>query len=556
MSDTLRKGWLTTRDGELYAPATLVENVYTRSGKPYDERVREYIQGLQNTTNSTVANLTSKVSQHGQDIKALQGADEDLQKSLQDNIDDVNESLAQVLSKAEAAQGSVASLQSAIEDRLKNFDGSNSDKLFFIDNSNRVIAYIDNDGIHSTAVSANVFNSTDGRTELFITDNNENVIAYIDKDGVHSLNFLIQDNTGIVHNVKTVLENLQANLSNLETSMSSKIDAEAKARQEGDQALNTRLVPVEEKTENIGITANNEKDFFIVDGNEKVILRVNAAGVLSTDVKIEHKKADGTVISADLRDHEERLGTAEADLAEVDTRVTNIENGTTKVPKAIHADKANVWANKRTITLSGDVSGTANNVDGSSNISITTTVADDSHNHTEDTINLFIQADATDDDIVILSPTSNYNSVKYSGSHKQVAGTGGTHTKITYDAYGHVTSGSTPTTLAGYGITDAVSDSELADLITSRISPLEAWQDEWDEKSNVSFDENRIYFIDKNNNTIAYIDDSGLTVTNIHIKTPVVPSGSTANATGQDRSSMIFYQAKGGLISVVDTILK
>jgi hypothetical protein len=46
MSDTLRKGWLTTRDGELYAPATLVENVYTRSGKPYDERVREYIQGL------------------------------------------------------------------------------------------------------------------------------------------------------------------------------------------------------------------------------------------------------------------------------------------------------------------------------------------------------------------------------------------------------------------------------------------------------------------------------------------------------------------------------
>jgi hypothetical protein len=131
-----------------------------------------------------------------------------------------------------------------------------------------------------------------------------------------------------------------------------------------------------------------------------------------------------------------------------------------------------------------------------------------------------------------LSPTSNYNSVKYSGSHKQVAGTGGTHTKITYDAYGHVTSGSTPTTLAGYGITDAVSDSELADLITSRISPLEVWQDEWDEKSNVSFDENRIYFIDKNNNTIAYIDDSGLTVTNIHIKTPVVPSGSTANATG------------------------
>jgi hypothetical protein len=142
--------------------------------------------------------------------------------------------LAQVQNKAETTWGNVASLQSAMEDRLKNFDGSDSDKLFFIDNSDRVIAYIDNGGIHSTEVSANVFNSTDGKAELFITDKNENVIAYIDKDGVHSLNFLIQDHTGIIHNVKTVLENLQTNLSNFETSMGSKIDAEAKARQEGD----------------------------------------------------------------------------------------------------------------------------------------------------------------------------------------------------------------------------------------------------------------------------------------------------------------------------------
>ena len=356
MSDTLRKGWLTTRDGELYAPATLVENVYTRSGKPYDERVREYIQQLNGSSNSKIADLISKVNNLQETnvnlqnkLKNFDGSDSNSLYIIDNNervIMSVTEagvksteftiattgktpiSLTDAYNQAKTANDNLASLQTAIEDRLKNFDGSDSDKFFFIDNSDRIIAYIDNDGIHSTEVSANVFNSTDGRTELFITDNNENVIAYIDKDGVHSLNFLIQDNTGIVHNVKTVLENLQANLSNLETSMGSKIDAEVKARQEGDQALNTRLIPVE------------------------------------------------------------------------------------------------------------------------------------------------------------------------------------------------------------------------------------AWQDEWDEKSNVSFDENRIYFIDKNNNTIAYIDDSGLTVTNIHIKTPVVPSGSTANATGQDRSSMVFYQAKGDLISVVDTILK
>jgi hypothetical protein len=140
----------------------------------------------------------------------------------------------------------------------------------------------------------------------------------------------------------------------------------------------------------MGVTTGNEKDFFIIDGNDKVILRVNEAGVLSTDVKIEHKKADGTVISADLRNHEERLGVAEANLAEADTRVTNIENGTTVVPNAGRAYKADAWSTKRTVTLSGDVTGTANDVDGSSNISITTAVNNDSHNHTEKTVNLFI----------------------------------------------------------------------------------------------------------------------------------------------------------------------
>jgi len=37
MSEIIQKGWLTTRDGEKYAPNTLIESVFTRSGIKYDE---------------------------------------------------------------------------------------------------------------------------------------------------------------------------------------------------------------------------------------------------------------------------------------------------------------------------------------------------------------------------------------------------------------------------------------------------------------------------------------------------------------------------------------
>lgn len=45
-TEKIDQGWLYTRDGKKFAPQTLIENVATRSGKPYDERVREYLNSL------------------------------------------------------------------------------------------------------------------------------------------------------------------------------------------------------------------------------------------------------------------------------------------------------------------------------------------------------------------------------------------------------------------------------------------------------------------------------------------------------------------------------
>lgn len=76
--------------------------------------------------------------------------------------------------------------------------------------------------------------------------------------------------------------------------------------------------------------------------------------------------------------------------------------------------------------------------------------ADSGHSHT-------ITANSSDDDVIVLTGTNGTNSVSYSASHANSGVTAGTYKSVTVDAKGHVTGGSNPTTLAGYGITDAES---------------------------------------------------------------------------------------------------
>jgi hypothetical protein len=67
-------------------------------------------------------------------------------------------------------------------------------------------------------------------------------------------------------------------------------------------------------------------------------------------------------------------GSANIDLPGVNTAGNQSTSG--------NAATATAWATGRTLTLSGDVSGTSSTIDGTGNITLTATVADDSHNHT------------------------------------------------------------------------------------------------------------------------------------------------------------------------------
>jgi hypothetical protein len=158
------------------------------------------------------------------------------------------------------------------------------------------------------------------------------------------------------------------------------------------------------------------------------------------------------------------------------------------------AANATKWANARTITLNGDASGSVS-IDGSTDVTLTVAVANDSHTH------------------AFANLTSKPTTLSGYGITDAVAAntaiTAATNTKITYDAKGLVTAGTTlaatdipsldagkittgtfaigliptgttsttvslgnhthtfasltskPTTLSGYGITDAASTSDL-----------------------------------------------------------------------------------------------
>lgn len=77
-----------------------------------------------------------------------------------------------------------------------------------------------------------------------------------------------------------------------------------------------------------------------------------------------------------------------------------------------------------------------------------------SHSHT-------ITASASDDDVVVLTGSNGSNKVTYSASHADSGVTAGTYKSVTVNAKGHITAGTNPTTLSGYGITNAYTKTEV-----------------------------------------------------------------------------------------------
>ena len=128
------------------------------------------------------------------------------------------------------------------------------------------------------------------------------------------------------------------------------------------------------------------------------------------------------------------VGSGNIDLTKSDVGLSSVDNTADSAKNVLSATK---WTTARTITLSGDVSGSAS-VDGSANVTITTAVQPNSVALGTDTTGNYV-AGITQGTGITISGTAG------EGWSPTVAitnvGTAGTYTKVTTNAQGQVTSG-------------------------------------------------------------------------------------------------------------------
>ena len=244
-----------------------------------------------------------------------------------------------------------------------------------------------------------------------------------------------------------------------------------------------------------GITATTA-ELNVLDGITATTAELNYVDGVTSNIQTQ-LNAKAALASPTL------TGTPKAPTASAGTNTTQIATTafvttalSNKTSVSGNAGTATKLANARTITLDGDVSGSVS-FDGSDNVTITTTVADDSHNHTISNVdNLQANLDAK-------APLASPALVGTPTAPTATAGTNTTQiattafvttavanktsvasaTKATQDASGNVitstyatktelTNGlagkaNTATTLSGYGITNAYTKTEVDTAIAN-----------------------------------------------------------------------------------------
>lgn len=165
------------------------------------------------------------------------------------------------------------------------------------------------------------------------------------------------------------------------------------------------------------------------------------------------KKSEVIAVDGKIDTHVVRVDNPHA-VTKAQVGLGNVDNTSDSSKNVLSASKLTT---ARTITLTGDVTGSVS-FDGTANASITATIASNSVALGTDTTGNYVASATAGNGIVITgtvgegwNPTISLTDVGIAGTYKSV----------TVDAQGRVTTGTNPTTISGYGITDAYTKAEL-----------------------------------------------------------------------------------------------
>lgn len=121
------------------------------------------------------------------------------------------------------------------------------------------------------------------------------------------------------------------------------------------------------------------------------------------------------------------------------------------------AKRSNKWTTARTITLGGDLIGSVS-IDGSANVILSAAVAANSVALGTDTTGNYVSGNTAGTGIVVTGTAGEGWSPTIALSNVGIAGT---YRSVTTDAQGRITSGTNPTTVAGYGLTDVYTKTQI-----------------------------------------------------------------------------------------------
>ena len=165
------------------------------------------------------------------------------------------------------------------------------------------------------------------------------------------------------------------------------------------------------------------------------------------------KKSEVIAVDGKVDTHVARIDNPHA-VTKAQVGLGNVDNTSDSSKNVLSASKLTT---ARTITLTGDVTGSVS-FDGTANANITATIASNSVALGIDTTGNYV-ADATAGNGIVITGTVG------EGWNPTISltdvGIAGTYKNVTVDAQGRVTAGTNPTTISGYGITDAYTKAEL-----------------------------------------------------------------------------------------------
>lgn len=441
-----------------------------------------------------------------------------------------------------------------LRDELSEFIVSESDEWIIADENGNVIAKVDENGLETTTVTANkmLVNGTNIETRLnelnediVVLNADENTVGSVDKkiaDAIMAENLSqyatdedldahINDTVKHITADERIAWNAKANQTDLTSHVSNKSNPhDVTASQVGlgnvdntadiDKPVSTAQQAALDNLKNeLSETIVSESDEWIIadeDGN--IVARIDENGLETTTVTADVVIVDGTNVKNTLNNK-----------SDVDHKHT-VEDITDLTATATELN----YMDGVTSNVQGQINALTEVVNGKS---------DDDHTHT-------ITANYSDDDVVILVGTDGTDSVTYSASHATSGVTAGTYKSVTVNEYGHITAGTNPTTLEGYGIIDAAKKADFEAHTSNTSNPhsvtaaqvglgnvdntadmdkpvSNAQQDALDDlktelSESIVSESDEWTVVDENGNVILRVDDKGLETTTVTAQAVVV----------------------------------